>query len=66
MNPQNAESIRDEIFQVIKSMNQAWLTSDFKPGKSLIINLSLDEVVVLNRTKIHILPFYKILESDFP
>ncbi len=38
----------------------------YKPEKSLIINLSLDEVVVLNRTKIYILPFYKILESDFP
>lgn len=30
MNPQNAESIRDEIIQVIKSMNQAWLGGDFK------------------------------------
>ena len=38
----------------------------YKPEKSLIINLSMDEVVVLNQTKIHILPFYKILESDFP
>jgi hypothetical protein len=38
----------------------------YKPEKSLIINLSMDEVVVLNRTKIYILPFYKILESDFP
>jgi len=37
----------------------------YKPEKSLIINLSLDEGVVLNRTKIYILPFYKILESDF-
>jgi predicted AAA+ superfamily ATPase len=38
----------------------------YKPEKSLIVNLSLDEVVVLNRTKIYILPFYKILESDLP
>lgn len=29
MNPQNAESKRDEIIQVIKSMNQAWLAGDF-------------------------------------
>jgi predicted AAA+ superfamily ATPase len=38
----------------------------YKPEKSLIVNLSLDELVVLDRTKIYILPFYKILESDFP
>ena len=29
MSAQNAESIRDEIIRIIKSMNQAWLTSDF-------------------------------------
>lgn len=29
MNPQNAESVRNEIIQIIKSMNQAWLGGDF-------------------------------------
>jgi predicted AAA+ superfamily ATPase len=38
----------------------------YKPEKSLIINLSMDEVVILNQTKIYVLPFYKVLESDFP
>lgn len=36
MNPQNAESIRVEIIQIIKSMNQAWLTSDFNGLRDIL------------------------------
>lgn len=34
----------------------------YKPEKALIVNLTLDETIILNRTKICIIPFYKILE----
>ena len=33
--------------------------------RSGIVNLSLDETIVLNQTKIHIIPFYRMLESDY-
>lgn len=36
----------------------------YEPEKSLIVNLELDETVELNKTKIRIIPFYKILEKD--
>jgi len=38
----------------------------YKPEEALIVNLALDETIVLNRTKINIIPFYKILESGLP
>jgi len=37
----------------------------YKPGKALIVNLTLDTTIRLNRTKINIIPFYRILESHF-
>ena len=36
MNPKNAESIRDEIIQIIERMNQAWLTSDIDGLKDFL------------------------------
>jgi hypothetical protein len=35
----------------------------YKPEKALIVNLTLDETAILDRTKICIIPFYKILEN---
>lgn len=35
----------------------------YEPKKSLIVNLELDEIVSLNKTKIRIIPFYRILEK---
>jgi len=35
----------------------------YKPDKALIVNLTLDETIILNRTKICFIPFYKILEN---
>lgn len=37
----------------------------YKPEKALIVNLTLDTTISLNRTEIYIIPFYKILESHF-
>lgn len=36
----------------------------YKPEKALIINLNLDTTSSLNQTKIHIIPFYKIMENN--
>jgi predicted AAA+ superfamily ATPase len=37
----------------------------YKPEKALIINLTLDTNISLNQTKVHIIPFYKIMETNF-
>lgn len=37
----------------------------YKPEKALIVNLTLDKIIILNQTKIFFIPFYKILESRF-
>ena len=37
----------------------------YEPGKALIVNLTLDTTIKMNRTEIHIIPFHRILENDF-
>jgi len=37
----------------------------YHPEKAIIVNLSLDETIVLNQTKIHLIPFHRILESEY-
>ena len=36
----------------------------YKPKKALIINLTLDTIISLNRTKIYIIPFHKIIGNS--
>ena len=36
----------------------------YHPERAIIVNLSLDETIVLNQTKIHLIPFYRMLEGD--
>lgn len=49
---------RIEISRALRSFLER-----YKPQKALIVNLSLDTVIELNRTRVHIIPFHKIIDT---